>query len=94
MGGDGRGWRPLIVLPDVNVLVYAFRRESSRHDRYRAWLADLVGGSEELALEATTLTGFLRVVTNHVFSPTRRRPRSRSRSSTPYGGPGEDGGCR
>ncbi len=27
-----------MLLPDVNVLVYAFRREHARHKDYRAWL--------------------------------------------------------
>lgn len=54
----------MIVLPDVNILVYAFRRESSGHAAYRAWLADVVNGAAELALAEGTLAGFLRIVTN------------------------------
>ncbi|MGQ0744952.1 MAG: TA system VapC family ribonuclease toxin [Acidimicrobiales bacterium] len=54
----------MIVLPDVNVLVYAFRRESRSHETYRDWLAGIVAGGEELAVEPTSLTGFLRIVTN------------------------------
>lgn len=54
----------MIVLPDVNVLVYAFRRESSLHERYAAWLADLLGGADEVGVTESTLTGFLRIVTN------------------------------
>jgi len=53
-----------MVLPDVNVLVYAFRRESSLHERYAAWLTDLLGGAEEIGISEGTLTGFLRIVTN------------------------------
>ncbi len=53
-----------MILPDVNVLVYAFRRESLLHDRYAAWLADLLGGGEEVGVTEGTLTGFLRIVTN------------------------------
>ena len=54
----------MIVLPDVNILVYAFRRESSLHERYAAWLADLLGGTDEVGVTEGTLTGFLRIVTN------------------------------
>jgi toxin-antitoxin system PIN domain toxin len=54
----------VIVLPDTNVLVYAFRRESSLHERYAAWLAGLLGGADEVAVTEGTLTGFLRIVTN------------------------------
>lgn len=53
-----------MILTDVNVLVYAFRREAEAHDRYAAWLADLVGGTEELGLHDAVLAGFTRVVTS------------------------------
>lgn len=53
-----------MVLPDVNVLVYAYRRESPGHDRYAPWLIGVASGGEELALCEAVLTGFLRIVTN------------------------------
>jgi len=52
-----------VILPDVNVVVYAYRRESPGHDRYAAWLSDLVSGADEVALVESTLTGFLRIAT-------------------------------
>jgi len=53
-----------VILPDVNVLVYAFRRESPGHERYATWLNGVVGGSDELALHEGALAGFLRLVTS------------------------------
>lgn len=53
-----------MILPDINVLVYAFHRDSPRHEAYAAWLAGALGGGEELALTDVVLTGFVRVVTN------------------------------
>ena len=53
-----------MILPDVNVLVYAFRREAEQHQRYAAWLARMVAGEEELALHDTVLAGVARLVTN------------------------------
>jgi hypothetical protein len=53
-----------MILPDVNVLVYAYRREADDHDAYAAWLITLVAGQDELALADHCLTGFLRIVTN------------------------------
>jgi uncharacterized protein len=53
-----------MILPDVNVLVYAFRREAEHHERYAAWLARMVAGADELALHDTVLAGVARVVTN------------------------------
>ncbi len=52
------------VLPDVNVLVYAYRREADRHERYEAWLTALLNSSDDLALAETVLTGFVRIVTH------------------------------
>lgn len=53
-----------MILPDVNVLVYAYRGESGDHEAYSAWLSALVAGEDELALVDHCLTGFLRIVTN------------------------------
>ncbi len=53
-----------MILPDVNVLVYAFRREADEHEGYAAWLAAVVAGQEELALHDVTISGFVRIVTN------------------------------
>ncbi|MGL5819005.1 MAG: TA system VapC family ribonuclease toxin [Phycicoccus sp.] len=53
-----------MILADVNVLVFAYRREAEDHDAYAAWLAELIAGQDELALVDHCLTGFLRVVTN------------------------------
>jgi toxin-antitoxin system PIN domain toxin len=54
----------VVILPDVNVLVYAFRREAPGHERYASWLAELRAGADELALHDLPLSGFVRVVTN------------------------------
>ncbi|MPZ88483.1 MAG: PIN domain-containing protein [Nitriliruptorales bacterium] len=53
-----------MILPDVNVLVYAYRREADDHDRYRTWLTAVVAGKDELALHDLPLLGFARIVTN------------------------------
>lgn len=58
-----------MILPDVNVLVYAFRREADRHERYAAWLAGLVAGGDEIALHDQGLIGFVRIVTNPRIVP-------------------------
>ncbi len=50
---------------DVNVLVYAHRRESPDHERYRDWLEQARLDDEPLALSGLVLSGFLRVVTHH-----------------------------
>jgi toxin-antitoxin system PIN domain toxin len=52
-----------VILPDVNVLVYAFRREAADHDRYASWLAETLASSE-VALVETVLLGAVRIVTS------------------------------
>ncbi len=52
-----------MILPDVNVLVYAFRREAVDHDRYASWLSGALARSE-LALVETVLLGMIRIVTS------------------------------
>lgn len=59
-----------MILPDVNVLVYAYREDAPRHREYRAWLDALVSGEEAFGLSDLVLAGFLRVVTHtRIFSP-------------------------
>ena len=53
-----------MILPGVNVLVYAARDEAPECARYRAWLEGALAGPEPVALVAPVLAGFLRVVTN------------------------------
>jgi toxin-antitoxin system PIN domain toxin len=59
-----------VILPDVNVLVYAFRQEAERHERYATWLSGLVAGEGELALHDHVLAGFVRIVTHPRIVPT------------------------
>jgi predicted nucleic acid-binding protein len=39
-----------VIAPDVNVLLYAFREDSGRHEEYRAWLQAALGGPDRVAL--------------------------------------------
>lgn len=53
-----------MILPDVNVLVHAFREGAENHREYADWLTDLLSGADELALVDSVIAGFVRVVTN------------------------------
>jgi uncharacterized protein len=53
-----------MVLPDVNVLVYAHREDTADHDRYRGWLEDLANSPGAFGLSDLALSGFLRIVTH------------------------------
>lgn len=52
-------------LPDVNVLIYAHREDStSEHAAYAAWLTRMATGAGAYALSEAILAGFVRIVTN------------------------------
>ncbi len=53
-----------MLMPDVNVLVYAHRRDEAVHAPYAAWLKGLVDGVEPFSLSVLVAVGFVRVVTN------------------------------
>ena len=55
-----------MILPDVNVLVYAHREDSVDHIRYRQWLEAVVNSGQPYGISDQVLSGFLRVVTHRV----------------------------
>jgi toxin-antitoxin system PIN domain toxin len=56
-------------MPDVNILIYAHRREDPHHEFYKSWLQDLANGSEMFALSSLVATAFVRIVTHPSFRP-------------------------
>ena len=59
-----------MVLPDVNVLVYAHRSDSALHDACRTWLENVLASDEAYGISELVLSGFIRVVTHPaVFNP-------------------------
>jgi len=53
-----------VVLPDVNVLIYAHRAELPQHDATRLWLEAVVSEEGPYGLSELVLSAFLRIVTN------------------------------
>lgn len=54
-----------MLLPDVNVLIYAHREDSSPdHPRYAQWLTELATGREPFALSVLSIAALVRIVTN------------------------------
>lgn len=51
-------------MPDVNVLVYAHRRDEDPAGRYRRWLEDLASRPTPFALSVLVAVGFVRIVTS------------------------------
>ncbi len=67
-----------MLLPDVNVLIYAHVENSvPEHSEYAAWITRLATGPEPFALSVLVISGFIRVVTNpRVFNPPSTLDRS------------------
>ena len=59
-----------MILPDVNVLIYAFRPEVPEHPRCRQWLQDVVDGDARFGISPLALAAVVRVTTNRRAYPT------------------------
>lgn len=53
-----------MILPDVNVLVYAHREDAHRHGEYRRWLESVMTSPSAYGMSDLVLSGFLRIVTH------------------------------
>ena len=59
-----------MILPDVNILVYAHNQLAEDHPRYKAWVEGVLTGDEAFGISDLVLSGFLRIVTNpRIFTP-------------------------
>lgn len=62
-----------MIVPDVNVLVYAARADAERHAEYRAWVVGAMRGAEAVGLSELVLSGVVRVLTHpRIFDPPMR----------------------
>ena len=50
-----------MILPDVNVLVYAFRSDVKEHDAYKAWLEGVVNGAAAYGMSPQVLASVIRL---------------------------------
>ena len=64
-----------MILPDVNVLIYAFRTDSEDHPRYREWLASVVNGPAAYGIAPQVLASVVRITTH---TRIYRRPSARA----------------
>lgn len=53
-----------MILPDVNVLLYAFRRDSPAHAAYRQWLEALVNAPAAYGISPQVLASLVRISTH------------------------------
>ena len=53
-----------MILPDVNVLLYAFRTDSPNHAKHRDWLQSVVNGETAYGMSPEVLASVMRVATH------------------------------
>jgi toxin-antitoxin system PIN domain toxin len=53
-----------MILPDVNVLLYAFRSDSQNHAGYRQWLEAVVNGPAAYGMSPQVLGAVVRIATH------------------------------
>jgi hypothetical protein len=53
-----------MLLPDVNVLVYAHRRDTVDHRQYRDWLQAVLASDSAYGISELVLSAFVRIVTH------------------------------
>ncbi len=53
-----------MILPDVNVLLYAFRRDAERQDEYRAWHDTVANGEAAYGISPQVLASAVRICTH------------------------------
>jgi hypothetical protein len=53
-----------VIVPDVNLLLYATISGFPEHARARRWWEDLLGGENEVGLAGPALFGYVRITTN------------------------------
>jgi toxin-antitoxin system PIN domain toxin len=53
-----------VILPDANLLLYAYNTSSPFHTKSAAWWSKCLSGSEPIVLCSTVLFGFVRIATS------------------------------
>jgi toxin-antitoxin system PIN domain toxin len=53
-----------MILPDVNVLIYAFRQDAPQHAFCHRWLTAIVANARPFGLSPLTLGALVRITTN------------------------------
>lgn len=53
-----------MIVPDINLLVYAYKDSAPEHDRARRWWESLVNGGEDIGIPWVVAIGFVRIMAN------------------------------
>ena len=50
-----------MIVPDLNLLIYAYDHRAPQHSQARQWWAELLNGDEPVGIPWVVLTGFIRL---------------------------------
>jgi uncharacterized protein len=53
-----------MIIPDVNLLIYAYNSDAPHHAEAKAWWEDLLSSDEPVGLPWATALGFIRLMTH------------------------------
>lgn len=53
-----------MIIPDVNLLVYAFSKKSPWHDAASRWWTAAMNGTEDIGIATSVALGFVRLLSN------------------------------
>jgi uncharacterized protein len=53
-----------VILCDVNVLLYAFRRDAREHEEFHRWLVERLGAAESYGVSELVLSSVIRISTH------------------------------
>ena len=67
--GNSRTESSLVVVVDLNVLIYATNADAPQHAKALAWWESLLNGDEQVGLTWPVLIGFLRLTTRTAIVP-------------------------
>lgn len=58
-----------MIIPDLNILLYAHNYSAPQHQEAREWWEGALSGDRPVGLAMITILGFLRLITNRVATP-------------------------
>lgn len=54
-----------MIVPDINLLVYAYNSRAPGHHRAKDWWERMIRGEENIGIPWVVSTGFIRLMSNH-----------------------------
>jgi toxin-antitoxin system PIN domain toxin len=60
-----------VILPDVNILIYAFRTDAAEHRVWNPWLTDVVASDRRFAISPLALSALVRITTGRAYTAPR-----------------------